>query len=104
MLTQDLLTWTPAIDLQETEQDLILKAEVPGVRTQELQVHIDSEAVIITGEHKERYEEATNDFFCQELHHGRFERIIPLPMSVRSDRAIAELIDGILTVTIPKIA
>lgn len=101
MLADSTITWTPAIDLQETESELILKAEVPGVTTREVSVRIESESVLITGEHREK-ECDPEDFVCHEIHHGRFQRVIPLPKPVYSDRAIAELIDGILTVIMPK--
>lgn len=103
MLTKNLTTWTPAIDLQETQNELILKVAIPGVRLQELQVHVDSESVVIKGQHTERREQNNDDFFCHELHHGQFERLIPLPISISYQKAIAELIDGILTITMPKI-
>jgi HSP20 family protein len=103
MLTKNRNTWSPAIDLQETKTELVLKVEIPGVRTQELQVHVDSEAVIIKGEHTERYDQETDDYLCHELHYGKFERIIPLPMAVCYKKSIAELIDGILTITMPKV-
>ncbi|AFZ37294.1 heat shock protein Hsp20 [Stanieria cyanosphaera PCC 7437] len=103
MLTKNLKSWSPAIDLQETKTELVLKVEIPGVRTQELQVHVDEESVIIKGEHTERCDQENDDYLCHELHYGKFERIIPLPMPVCHHKAIAELIDGILTITMPKV-
>ncbi|MBE9168550.1 Hsp20/alpha crystallin family protein [Pleurocapsales cyanobacterium LEGE 06147] len=101
MLADSTITSKPAIDLQETETDLILKAEVPGVRTRELSVRIESETILITGEHREQSWDPKS-LVCQELHPGRFLRVVPLPKPVRSERAIAELIDGVLTVIMPK--
>jgi HSP20 family protein len=101
MLADSTITWKPAIDLQETETELILKAEVPGVRTKDVSVRIESETILITGEHREQSCDPES-LVCHELHHGRFQRVVPLPKPVRSERAIAELIDGVLTVIMPK--
>ena len=93
--------WTPAIDLQETNRELILKAQIPGVRTKELKLRVEETTLTIVGEHHEQ-ECLADDFLCQELHHGKFNRVINLPATVETDNTIAELVDGILTVIMPK--
>ena len=101
MLTLNNQTWTPAIDLQETNREIILKAQIPGVRTEELRLRVEENALTIVGEHQER-QCSTDDFLYQELHHGKFGRVINLPAAVETNRAIAELVDGILTVVMQK--
>ena len=101
MLTLNNEPWVPAIDLQETEKELIVKAQIPGVRTEELKIRVEENTLTIVGEHQEK-QCAVDDFICQELHHGMFSRVIDLPTSIDQEQAIAELIDGILTITLPK--
>ncbi|MGF1482249.1 MAG: Hsp20/alpha crystallin family protein [Cyanophyceae cyanobacterium] len=95
-------SWTPAIDLQETNSQLILKAELPGINKKELKVQVGSEAILIAGEHRER-DCAPDDVVCREMHHGYFQRVVSLPMPIECDRVRAELVDGILTVTMTKV-
>jgi HSP20 family protein len=101
MLVKKTSIWEPVIELQETEAELILKAEVSGVRTKDVKVKIESKTILITGEHCELSCDPQS-FICHELHYGKFQRVIPLPKPVRFEQAIAELIDGVLTVIMPK--
>jgi HSP20 family protein len=101
MLTLNNEPWIPAIDLQETEEELILKAQLPGVRTEELKIRVEEKSLTIAGEHQEKQCDV-DDFLCQELHHGMFSRVIDLPATIDTNHAIAELVDGILTIVMPK--
>lgn len=103
MLTTKAQPWTPAIDLQETDSELIAKVQIPGVRKEELQIQIQDHVLTISGEHQEK-ECAADDFLCHELKHGQFQREVDLPtnINVEVEKVHAELIDGILTVIIPK--
>jgi HSP20 family protein len=101
MLTLNNEPWIPAIDLQETEEELILKAQLPGVRTEELKIRVEDKSLTIAGEHQEK-QCALDDFLCQELHHGVFSRVIDLPVTIDRNHAMAELVNGILTVVMPK--
>lgn len=101
MLTFNNEPWVPAIDLQETEEELILKAQIPGVRTEELKIRVEENSLTIVGEHQET-QCAVDDFLCQELHHGMFSRVVNLPAAIETNQAIAELVDGILTIILPK--
>lgn len=98
------LTWQPAIELKDTEDSVILRAEIPGVEGKDLDVQVTAKAVAIAGEH--RYEKKAEDkgFYRTELRYGKFQRVIPLPVAVVNDQVQAQFKDGILTLTLPKVA
>lgn len=95
-------TWVPAIELQDTPENLILRALLPGVARNDVEIHISRESVSIAGER--RYPTGAEDqgYFCCEFPYGRFQRNISLPLPVEHEHAKAEFCDGILTLTLPK--
>ena len=97
--------WTPAVELQETDRELILKAEIPGIDVKDLDVEVGEDRVIITGEHTEEKstEDKDKNYFRSEFHYGQFQRVIPLPMPIKTDKIESNLKHGILTLTMPKI-
>ena len=97
--------WTPAVEIEETEQELVLKAEIPGIDAQDLEVEVGEDRVTISGEHKEekRTEDKNKNYFHSEFHYGKFERVIPLPMTVKTDEIKSEFKHGILTLNLPKL-
>ncbi|MDY7012551.1 MAG: Hsp20/alpha crystallin family protein [Cyanobacteriota bacterium] len=95
--------WCPAIEAKETDTHLILKAEVPGLTAKDVNIQVSSETVSITGEHPQTESKAAKELFPSELHYGPLECHFPLPVPVNCDRVHAELIDGILTLSLPKI-
>lgn len=100
---QSATSWKPAIELQDTEENLILRAEIPGVDGKDIDVHVTREAVAISGEH--RFEKKTQEkgFFRSEFRYGNFQRVIPLPVPIQNDQAKADFKNGILTLTLPKV-
>ena len=95
-------TWCPAIELQETNDNLILKAEVPGVNLQDLHIHAERDSLAIAGIHpKENLQEA-KELIASQLHYGQLQCNVPLPVAIQVEGVTAELIDGVLTVTMPK--
>ena len=100
--SQSSTSWTPAIEIQDREDSLVLRAEIPGVEAKDLDIQVAREAVAISGEH--RYENKTQEqsFFRSELRYGSFQRTIPLPVAVENNQAQAEFKDGILKLTLPK--
>ncbi len=96
------ITWMPTIELQETDADIIVKAEVPGIDAKDLDVHISKDAVSIAGEHQEEKHTENKAFVHSEFRYGQFQRIVPLPVSVKHEQVKAEFKDGILTLILPK--
>ncbi|PSB34924.1 Hsp20/alpha crystallin family protein [Stenomitos frigidus] len=94
--------WAPAIELKETDKDVILKAVVPGIEAKELDVQVSENAVSITGEHREEKCTEEKGYFRSELQYGQFQRTVPLPVSVKHDQVQSEFKDGVLTLTLPK--
>jgi HSP20 family protein len=92
----------PAIELQDTDENLILRAEVPGIEGKDLDIQVGREAVSIAGE--TRYENKTEErgYLRSEFRYGKFQRTIPLPVSIKNDQVQAEFKNGILTLTLPK--
>ncbi len=94
--------FAPVVDVYETDSELVIKAEVPGVKKEDIEVSIKDNAVHIKGEKKEEKEEKTEAVHRVERFYGKFERYIPLPTDVKVDEAKAEYKDGVLEIRIPK--
>ncbi|BAY09547.1 Hsp20/alpha crystallin family protein [Calothrix sp. NIES-2098] len=95
--------WTPAIELQDTNDSLILRAEIPGIEGKDLDVHVTREAVAIAGETRQESKTEQKGYFRSEFRYGKFQRIVSLPVPIRNDQVKAELKNGILTLTLPKV-
>ena len=100
---QSSTSWKPAIELQDTEDHLILRAEIPGVEGKDIDVQITREAVAISGEHRFEKKNEEKGFFRSEFRYGSFQRVIPLPVPIQNDQAKADFQNGILTLTLPKV-
>ncbi len=98
------VTWSPAVELKETETEIVLKAQIPGIEAKDLNVEVSEESVSITGEHREEKKVEEKGFFRSEFRYGRFERLVPLPTAVRNDQVKSEFKNGLLTLTMPKLA
>jgi HSP20 family protein len=94
--------WTPAIELQETETELLLKAQLPGIKPEELDIQVSENAVFLSGEHQEETKTDEPGIFRSEFHYGQFKRVIPLPTSIQREQVKAEMGAGLLTLTMLK--
>lgn len=92
----------PAVELQETEEAVHVKLEVPGIKAEDLNIEVTDQAVSISGERKSETKEEEEGLTRSEFYYGRFERVIPLPSRVQNTAATAEYKDGILNLTLPK--
>ncbi len=95
-------TWCPAIEFNETNEALILKAEVPGVDIKHLNIHAETESIAISGIHARHISALETEIFPSQLHYGQLQCHIPLPEKIRVEAVRAELIDGVLIITMPK--
>jgi len=93
----------PRVDVFETEKDVIVKAEIPGVSKEDLNVYVDENSIRLSGETKRDTEYKNEHIYRTERYYGSFSRTISLPVEVKSEQAKAEYKDGILTVTVPKV-
>ena len=94
--------FAPVVDVYETDQELVVKAELPGVKKENVEVTIRDNALHIRGEKKEEKEEKTETYHRVERVYGKFERVRPLPTDVKVEAAKAEFKDGVLEIRIPK--
>jgi HSP20 family protein len=95
-------TWAPALDLYENKDDLIVTAELPGLKKEDIDISLHEESLIITGERKEEKQSGEEEPQRSERFYGRFQRTINLPKKVDAGAIKAAYKDGILTVTLPK--
>jgi HSP20 family protein len=94
----------PAVEVSETDEAVVVKAQVPGIQKDQLEVEITADGLTLKGEVKEEKEEKKKNYHRREIHYGAFLRTVPFPVAVESDKATAALKDGVLQVTIPKSA
>ena len=92
----------PAIDMYQTDDEIVVKASLPGVKTDEVQINITGEVLTLKGETKQVEEKKEKAWHVREQRWGTFERSIALPTQVIADKAKAEFENGILTITLPK--
>lgn len=94
---------SPRVDVFETNDDIVLKAEIPGVSKEDLNVYIDENSIRLSGQTKKDVEHKDENVYRTERFYGSFSRTIPLPVEVKSEQAKAEYKDGILSITVPKV-
>lgn len=94
--------WSPAVDIVESEDDLVLKADVPGVDMKDIDIRMENGTLTIKGERKLEQQGKANGFHRLERAYGSFARSFSLPESVDPERIKADYRNGVLTVTMPK--
>jgi HSP20 family protein len=94
--------WTPALDVYEQKDNLVVKVELPGMKREDIEVSLHDGSLSISGERKaqEKYQDA--EVYRAERFVGRFQRTVTLPTPVAADKITAQYKEGILTVTLPK--
>ena len=91
----------PAIDMYQTEDDVVVKATLPGLKADDVDITVTGETLILRGEFKQENEQKESSHHIREQRYGSFERSILLPTDVKADRARADFENGILTITMP---
>jgi len=92
----------PAIDMYQTDNDVVVKAALPGLKANDVQINVTGEVLTIRGEMKHEEEQKERAWHIREHRWGSFERSIALPTDVVSEKAQADFDNGILTITLPK--
>ena len=95
-------TWAPALDLYEDNDNIIARAELPGLKKQEIDISLHDNVLTVSGERKNEKKHANGKTSREERFFGRFTRSIALPKQVNGDQVKASYKDGLLTVTMPK--
>jgi HSP20 family protein len=94
-------TWSPRVDLVRDEDRIVLRADVPGIKPEDIEVSIEEGVLTVSGEHEESTEEKREKFIRRERRFGSFSRSLTLPQGVDPESVEAECTDGVLEVTIP---
>jgi HSP20 family protein len=94
--------WMPSVDLSETGGNYEIRMEVPGIKPENLDIQILEDSVIIRGQTREEKVEEKKDVYRRECHYGSLYRRVPLPGTVKTEGAKAELKNGILDLILPK--
>jgi len=100
--TQFLEGWFPAVDLYEDKDNLVVRAEVPGMKKEDIEISLHDGYLTLSGERKGEEKSETAEKYRSERWLGRFHRTISLPCRVEADKIKATYTDGILTVNLPK--
>ena len=95
--------WAPAADMYETKDELVIKADLPGMSDKDVQVFITDDLLSLKGQRMEAEDLKPEQYFRAERWGGRVERVFQLPIPVQADKVRASYRDGVLTVTLPKV-
>jgi len=94
--------WTPSVDLYEDKDKITVRAELPGMRKEDIEVSLDGNTLTISGERKQEEEHKEGEMYRSERYFGRFQRSITLPTPADADKIQASYKDGVLTIICPK--
>src|SRR5690348_10358001 len=94
--------WSPSVDIFETENELVLKADLPEVSLKDIDVRVENQTLTIAGERKFEKQDATKGFHRIERNYGNFVRSFAVPNTFDTEKIGAEFANGVLSVTLPK--
>ncbi|MCS7010000.1 MAG: Hsp20/alpha crystallin family protein [Anaerolineales bacterium] len=92
----------PAIDMYQTDDEIVVRAALPGLKPEDVQLSVTNGMLILRGEFKQKEEKKEATWHIREHRYGSFERALALPVDVETEKARAEFEDGILTIVLPK--
>ena len=93
--------WTPAIDVVRDDGNLVVRADVPGIKPDEVKIEIEDDILTVSGSHEETKEEKDKDYLRRERRYGSFSRSLALPAGVEAKKIKAHTHEGVVEVTIP---
>ncbi len=94
-------SWAPAIDVVRDNDNLVVRADVPGIKPEEVKIEVEDDILTVSGSHEERKEQKEKHFLRRERHYGSFSRSMALPAGVDAKKIKAKTHDGVVEVTIP---
>ncbi len=95
--------WSPAVDIYETDESIVLKAELPGIDKKEVSIEVKGNMLILKGERKFEKEIKEENYHRMERAYGSFQRTFTLPNIIKKENVKAKYKDGILEITLPKV-
>jgi HSP20 family protein len=93
--------WTPAIDVVRDDGHLVVRADLPGIKAEEVKIEVEDDILSVSGEHQESKEEKDKQYVRRERRYGSFSRSMPLPAGIDPKEIKANTRDGVVEVTIP---
>jgi HSP20 family protein len=93
---------SPSVDLYQTDNEIVVKASLPGMKADDIQISVVGDVLTLRGEINLEEEVKDASYHIRERHSGSFSRSMPLPTGVQADKAKAEFENGVLTLTLPK--
>lgn len=102
--TEERANFVPATNIVENEKDFRVELSAPGFNKTDIKVEVENDTLVISGEHKEETKEENANYTRKEFNYGSFKRSFSLPENVNTDNVEAKYENGILTITLPKIA
>lgn len=94
--------WTPRVDVEETDKEIVVKADLPGVDPKNVEISVENGVLTVRGERKEEKEDKKKNYHRVERFAGSFYRSVPLPPAADADKVTATSANGVVTVAIPK--
>jgi HSP20 family protein len=94
--------WSPRVDIQETDKEIIIDFEIPGINKKDINVEVKDNRLTVSGERKQESKSDDTEHRRIERYYGKYERTFQLPDSVKADKVAAEYKDGILSLNLPK--
>jgi HSP20 family protein len=94
--------WTPALDVYDEKDNFVVKAELPGLKKEDIDINVHNGVLTISGERKQEAEKKEGQTFRSERYFGRFQRSVTLPAAVDMSKVKASYKDGVLTIDLPK--
>ena len=98
----DSVDFGPSVDVYETDTQVVVKAHLPGVKKEDIELTVQEDRLLLTGESRHEDEVEEEGYHRRELRYGRFRRVLPMPAAVDHDEITAAFEDGVLTVRAPK--
>jgi HSP20 family protein len=95
-------TWAPPVDIFETADNIVLKAELPGIDPNDVEIRVEDNTLYLKGERKFEREVKEENYHRVERSYGAFARSFSLPNSIAAEKVVADYKDGLLTLTMPK--
>jgi HSP20 family protein len=96
------LEWVPCVDISETDEEYLLRAALPAVKKEDVQITVQDGMLVLSGERQQMQEQKNEKFHKVESFYGSFERSFTLPEAVDEAKISAESKDGVLTIHVPK--
>lgn len=96
-------SWVPAFDVSETDKELVVKAEVPGMDKEDIHITVSNGLLTVKGEKKLEKKEENEEYHCVERRYGTFSRTMRLPDEIEGDKVDATYKDGVLNIRLPKV-